>query len=78
MDDIKIKRLTLFLLETLIIQNGRFLSEGFAYEFNDFVYKYYDSNIELFEVIYDIDTLKLFIENRWEILSLEQMQQLMK
>ena len=76
MEDIKIKRLTLFLLETIIIQNGRLLSEGLAAEFNDFVYKYYDSNKELFGFIYDNDTLELFIENNWEILSLDQMCQL--
>lgn len=76
MEDIKNKCMTLFLLESLIIQNGRFLSEGFAHEFNDFVYKNFNSNKELFSAIYDIDTLELFIKNNWEILSLEQMYQL--
>lgn len=76
MQETRLKRLTLFLLETLIVQGANEISNGFAYLFNEFIYKCYKENEKLLDIIYDKEILEEFIEGNYEILSLNQMYQL--
>lgn len=76
MENIKLKRLILFILESITLQGGRFINEEFVEEFNSFIYKYYPDNKELFSYIFDIDTLEEFIKGKYDILTLDQMFQL--
>lgn len=76
--EIRLKRLTLFLLESIIIQNNSAIDEGFAAQFNAFVDKYYCDNKEIFGLLYDTILLEIAMKNNWEILSLEQMMILIR
>jgi len=76
MKKIQLKGLTLFILESIILQNGRYINEDFVEEFNDFVYKYYEDNKELFSYIFNTTILEQFIKNNYDILTLDQMFQL--
>ena len=78
MKEIKLKRITLFILEIIILQNGRCIDESFAAQINDFIYKYYDDNKELFELLFDKGIIEEFIKNNWELLSEEIMINLIK
>lgn len=78
MKDIKLKRLTLFLLESIILQDNPTIDEGFASQFNFFIEKYYEDNKDLFSIIYEPQLLEECIKNEWEILPLEQMISLIK
>lgn len=76
MENIQLKGLILFILESIILQNGRYINEEFVEEFNDFVYKYYEDNKELFSYIFNTTILEQFIKNNYDILTLDQMFQL--
>lgn len=78
MDEIKLKRLTLLLLEILILQETNRISEGFAYLFNEFIYRCYREKNKLLDLIFDIDVLKDFVDNNYEVLSFNQMYQLIR
>lgn len=78
MKDIKLKRLTLFLLESIILQGNPTIDEGFASQFNFFIEKYYEDNKELFSIIYEPQLLEECLKNEWEVLSLDQMISLIK
>lgn len=78
MDEIKLKRLTLLLLEILILQETNRISEGFAYLFNEFIYRCYREKNNLLDLIFDIDVLKDFVDKNYEVLSFNQMYQLIR
>lgn len=73
MEEIKLKKLTVFILETIMLQKNSTISEGFAYMFNEFIYKCYQENKEALSIIYDTKMLEEFIDNNYEVLSYEQM-----
>ena len=78
MDETKLKRLTLLLLEILILQDTNRISEGFAYLFNEFIYKCYREKNNLLELIFDKNMLKDFVDNNYEVLSFNHMYQLIR
>ena len=78
MQETKLKNLTLFLLETLILQRTNRITDWFVYSFNEFIYEYYNTNKELLEPIYNLNILDKFIKENYELLSLEQMIQLIE
>lgn len=78
MQEIKLKRLTLFLLESIILQGETTIDEGFASQFNFFIEKYYKDNKELFSLIYEPELLEKCLENEWEVLPFEEMVNLMR
>ena len=41
MQEIRLKRITLFLLESILLRNERMVDIGFAAQFNYFIEKYY-------------------------------------
>lgn len=73
MQEIRLKRLTLFLLESIILQNERLVDEDFAIQFNLFIEKYYHDNKELFSILYEPKLLEECLKNNYEILSHDQM-----
>ena len=73
MQEIRLKRIALFILETLIIQGYSNISKEFTYLFNEFIYSCYRENKKTLNIIYDIEILEEFIKNNYEILSFEQM-----
>lgn len=73
MKEIRLKRIALFLLETLLIQGYNGISDGFSYLFNEFIYHCYRKNKECLDIIYDTKILEKFIKKNYEVLSLEQM-----
>lgn len=75
---IRIKRITLFILEILFIYNIDFPSQIFAKYFNEFIYSCYKDNKKRFSLLYNNELLEMFINNNWEILSYEQMVQLLQ
>ena len=78
MEEIKLKRLTLFILEIILLQRRRSISESFIAQINDFIYRYYDNNKELFSLLFDTTILEKIIKNKWEILPKEVMIKLIK
>lgn len=76
MSPIKLKRLTLFLFESIMLQKGIKIDRDFEIEFNDFIYKCYNEQEELLNLIFDREELSNFIENNYDVLTLEQMVQL--
>ena len=72
----KIKELTLFIITSIVMQNGRIIDKDFEIQLNDFIYKYAEDNTELFNVIFDTDLLKKFIVQNYDILTLEQIKEL--
>lgn len=78
MIEIKLKRITLLLLEILILQDTNRISEGFAYLFNEFIYKCYREKNALLSIIFDIELLKQFVDGNYEVLSFGQMYQLIR
>ena len=78
MNEQKIKNLTLFILETLILQTPRNITKTYAYFFNEFIYKCYEEHQEFLVLIYDTNLLEEFIKNNYELLSLNQIQSLIK
>lgn len=78
MEEIKLKRITLFILEIIILQQGRCIDESFVEQINDYIYKYYDEHKELFGLLFDNNLLEEFIENKWEILPYDVMIGLIK
>lgn len=77
MTEIKLKQLVLFLLETLVIQNSHNIDALFVYLFNQYIYECYNNSKEKLNIIYDLNILEKFIENNYELLSLDQMSQLL-
>ena len=73
MQEIRLKRIILFLLESIILQNGRMVDISFAAQFNFFIEKYYHSHKDLFELLYEPKLLEECLENNYEILSHDQM-----
>ena len=73
MQEIRLKRITLFLLESILLQNERMVDIGFAAQFNYFIEKYYQDNKELFALLYEPKLLEECLENNYEILSQDQM-----
>lgn len=78
MEEIKLKRLTLLILKSIVFQEERTVDENFAIDFNYFIYNYYEENKELFSLIYNPSQLEEFIKNNYEVLSLEQIIILIK
>ena len=78
MQEIRLKRIILFLLESIILQNGRMVDIGFAAQFNFFIEKYYHDHKELFALLYEPKLLEECLENNYEILSHDQMITLIK
>lgn len=72
MQEIRLKRITLFLLESIILQNNRKVDIGFAAQLNYFIEKYYQDNKELFALLYEPKLLEECLEKNYEILSQEQ------
>ena len=68
MNDIKNKRLTLFLMEIILLQQNRYINGAFVEQINDFIYSYYEDNKELFSLLFDINLLEQFMENNYEVL----------
>lgn len=82
MQEIRLKRLTLFLLESIILQSiilqkDRIVDISFAAQFNFFIEKYYQDNKELFALLYEPKLLEECLEKNYEILSQEQMIKLL-
>lgn len=78
MPNTRIKRIILFLTETLILQNYNIIDTTFAYLFNNFIIKCYEEKNELLEVLYDdLELLKEFIDGGYEILTYAQICQLL-
>ncbi len=73
MQEIRLKRITLFLLESILLQNERMVDIGFAAQFNYFIEKYYQDNKELFALLYEPKLLEECLEKNYEILSQDQM-----
>ena len=71
MNDIKNKRLTLFLMEILLLQEKRCINEVFIEEINEFIYSYYEDNKELFSLLFNTNLLEQFIENNYQVLPNE-------
>ena len=78
MQEIRLKRIILFLLESIILQNNRKVDIGFAAQLNYFIEKYYQDNKELFALLYEPKLLEECLENNYEILSHDQMITLIK
>lgn len=74
--DTRLKRITLFLLESIMIQKFRPIDDTFAIQFNDFLYSYYEDNKELFGYLFNTKVLEKNMKNNCEILSLEQIASL--
>ena len=72
MQEMRLKRLTLFLLESLVMQNGRILNKEFEEQFNDFIYSCYQKNKELLSVIFDPDILEEKIKSKTNILTIAE------
>ena len=73
MKEIRLKRINLFLLESIIMQDDRIIDDFFAYQFNLFIERYYKDNKELFAILYEPKLLEKCLENNYEILSTNQM-----
>ena len=71
MKDIRNKRLTLFLLEIILLQKNRNINEYFVEEINEFIYQYYEDNKELFFLLFDTKILEQLIENYYQVLPNE-------
>ena len=56
-------------IQILILQDTNRISEGFAYLFNEFIYKWYREKNNLLELIFDKNMLKDFVDNNYEVLS---------
>ena len=78
MQEIRLKRIILFLLESIILQSGRMVDIGFAAQFNFFIEKYYHDYKELFALLYEPKLLEECLENNYEVLSHDQMITLIK
>ena len=76
MTEIRLKRLTLFILETLLLQNSTRITKTFVYLFNNFIYQIFKEDKELISILYDTNILEEVIKNNYEILSYSQMNQL--
>lgn len=76
MSEIKLKSLTLFLFESIMLQGGRIIDRDFETELNDFIYKCYNEQEELLSLIFDRKALSGFVENKYDVLTLEQIVQL--
>lgn len=76
MTERKLKCLVLFLLESILIQKGRIVNQDFAEQFNGFIYEQYEKDKESLSIIFDIDMLSQFIEEKYDILTLPQIIQL--
>lgn len=74
--EVKLKRLTLFLFESIMLQGDRTIDRDFEIELNDFIYKCYNEKEELLNLIFDRKEIRNFIENRYDILTLEQIIEL--
>jgi hypothetical protein len=77
-EEIKLKRLALFLLESIFLQGEPTIDEGFTSQFNEFIEKYYQEKKELFHLMYDQELLEEFLKNNWEILPFDKMIELLK
>lgn len=77
MTEQRIKRITLFIRETLILLNTDIINDIFLHLFNQFIIQCYQEKNELLPVLYDdIELLKEFIEEGYTILTREQAMQL--
>lgn len=68
MENIKNKRLTLFLIEIMLLLQNRYIDEVFVEQINDFIHRYYKENKELFELLFDTDILEEFIKKNYQVL----------
>ena len=75
---LKVKNITLFIMEIIILQQRKALTYEFTEELNDFIYKYYEDNKELFSLLYDTELLEECIKNRWQVLPQEIIAQLIR
>ncbi|MBQ2873481.1 MAG: hypothetical protein IJE89_05735 [Bacilli bacterium] len=71
MEEIRNKRLTLFLLEILLVLRYRNVTEYFVEEINEFIYQNYKDNKELFSLFFDYNILEQFIEQNYQVLPNE-------
>lgn len=71
MQEIRNKRLTLFVLEITILQNNRCITEDFIEQINDFIYNYYEEYKELFSLMFEENLLKEFMNNNYEIVTFD-------
>ena len=55
---------------------GKIINEDFAESFNDFIYEQYESDRKSLSVIFNIDMLREIIEEKYDILTLQQIIQL--
>lgn len=78
MQEIRNKRLTLFVLEITILQNNRCITEDFIEQINDFIYNYYEEYKELFTLMFEENLLKEFMNNNYEIVTFDILVGLLK
>ena len=76
MTERKLKCLVLFLLESILIQGGRILTQDFAEQFNNFIYEQYEKDRESLSILFNIDMLSKFIDGKYDILTLPQIMEL--
>lgn len=73
----RVKRITLFIRETLIILGSNKINNIYVYLFNQFIIKCYQEENELLPVLYDdLGLLKEFIDEGYNILTGDQIMQL--
>ena len=76
MTDRQLKGLILFLLESIIIQERRMITQDFAELFNEFIYEQYEKSNPTLSIIFNLELLGEFVQNKYDILTLQQIMQL--
>ena len=71
-DDIRMKKITLFLWESLIMQKYRPVDDVFVNQLNNFIYSYYNNNKELFDCLFCERIVKCYIKEDKDMFSLEE------
>lgn len=71
-DDIRMKKITLFLWESLIMQKYRPVDDVFVNQLNNFIYSYYNNNKELFDCLFCERIVKRYIKEDKDMFSLEE------
>ena len=76
-DENRTNKISLFLLESVMMQGYRPIDDAFTSQVNDFIFRYYDDNKELFDCFLCERIVKLYIQEDKELLSLDEMIDLM-
>lgn len=76
-DEKRMNKIAVFLLQSIMMQGYRPIDDAFTSQVNDFIFRYYDDNKELFDCFLSERIVKLYIQEDKEMLSLDEMIELM-